>query len=197
MLRHYCPPSAVNMPAPSMPEFATQLAETRYLRALMDDLQQGICFLDERQGLRLWNPGFANLLAAPAGMLQIGQSWPDLLLELARLGRFGPGDPAALVRRLSPAASGNAPQAVQQTLLNGRGCLLQHRPVHDGAVHCGFLTTLIDMRENAPGKEREQLAQKVFLHSPLGIIVTDDRHRIASINPACIQLIGFEKVEFL
>jgi PAS domain-containing protein len=66
----------------------------------------------------------------------------------------------------------------ERTRPNGRTLDIRGVPLADG----GFVTVYTDISEQRASAEREQLAQKVFTHTPTGIIFTDEAHRILSIN---------------
>lgn len=93
-----------------------------------------------------------------------------------------------MVRAQSPAPHHFSEPARTAKTLDIRGA-----PLADG----GFVTIYTDVSERRASAEREQLAQKVFNHTPTGIIFTDEAHRILSINPATTLMTGYEPFELL
>jgi diguanylate cyclase (GGDEF)-like protein/PAS domain S-box-containing protein len=85
------------------------------------------------------------------------------------------------------------PHHVERTRPNGKRLDIRGAPLADGS----FVTIYTDITDQRINAEREQLAQKVFTHTPAGLVVTDDAHRTLSINPATTQMTGYEPFELL
>ena len=79
----------------------------------------------------------------------------------------------------------------ERTRTHGQTLEVRGVPLAEG----GFVTVYTNITERRHSAEREQLAQKVYTHSPAGIIFTDEAHRILSINPATTQMTGHEAFE--
>ena len=187
----------LDTPLNSLPTATGLPAERQYLHALLGHLPQAICILDATLRLQYWNPGLVALLGLQDGDLHSGLPFSERLQELAAAGRFGTGDTAALIRQLTPTPGELPPVARECTLANGRSYLIEHLPQLAQGRPAGIVSIYTDLSEQRANANREHLAQKVFTHTPVGIVLTDREHRIDSINPACIQLTGFEGFELV
>ena len=174
-------------------------AETRrkhtYLQAVMACLPQGISVFDEDLLLRVWNQGFIDVLNLPPAIVHEGAHFSDLIRIPAQRGEYGPGDAEEHVRRITDLAGKFASHRFEQTRPDGRTHLIHGEPLLVDGQLAGFIATYTDVTERRQHDEREQLAQKVFMHSPAGIVFTDEEHRILSINPATTQMTGYEPFE--
>jgi diguanylate cyclase (GGDEF)-like protein/PAS domain S-box-containing protein len=177
-----------------------KLAETRLmhqhdlLQTVIENIPSAISLFDQNQELALYNRNFLTMLDLPPSLV----AQPPVKLESiirfnARRGEYGPGDPEAIVNGVMSKVA--VPQAHQfeRTRPNGNTLEVRGIPLAEG----GFVTVYSDITERRASAEREQLAEKVFTHTPTGIIFTDDAHRILSINPATTQMTGYEPFELL
>ena len=160
-------------------------------------MPQGICVFDENLCLRVWNPGFIEILRLPREIVQDGASYAEIARFMAQRGDFGAGEVEDQVARLENHARRFESYRFERRLPNGRSHLIQGEPLNIDGELAGFITTYIDITERRESAEREQLAQKVFNHTPTGIIFTDDAHRILSSNPATSQMTGYSPAELI
>lgn len=164
------------------------------LQTVIESIPSAVCLFDKEQHLVLHNEKFVRLLDIPPKLMaQTPLSLETLYRYNAERGEYGPGDPAAIVSALLTRAKNQTPRHFERTRPNGKALEVRSVPLADGS----FVTIYTDITERRTSAEREQLAQKVFTHSPAGIIFTDDAHRILSINPATTQMTGYEPFELL
>ncbi len=160
-------------------------------------MPQGISVFDEQLRLRVWNQGFIDALELPPDTVHEGIHFSDVIRIPVARGDYGQGDSEQLVERITARIGKFEAQRLEETRPNGRSYLIQNEPLFIGAESAGFITTYTDISEQRASAEREQLAQKVYTHTPAGIIFTDEVHRILSINPATTLMTGYEAFELL
>ena len=160
-------------------------------------MPQGISVFDENLCLRVWNQGFIEALDLPPGAIHAGIHFSEVIRVPVVRGDYGHGDIEELVERITARIGKFEPHRLEETRPNGRSYLIQNEPLFINQQAAGFITTYADISERRASAEREQLAQKVYTHTPAGIIFTDEEHRILSINPATTQMTGYEAFELV
>ena len=160
-------------------------------------MPQGIGVFDENLRLRIWNPGLVDILGLPPDLVHEGASFAELIRVLAERGEFGSGIVDEIIEQRTALAAKFEPYTYEHTGPRGRTHLFHSEPLRIDGQLAGFVATCTDITERRTSAEREQLAQKVYTHTPAGIIFTDEAHRILSINPATTQMTGYESFELL
>lgn len=160
-------------------------------------MPQGISVFDENLCLRVWNQGFIAALDLPPDTVHEGIHFSEVIRIPVARGDYGQGDSEQLVERITARIGKFEAQHFEETRPNGRSYRIQNEPLFIGELAAGVISTYTDISEQRASAEREQLAQKVYTHTPAGIIFTDEAHRILSINPATTQMTGYETFELL
>ena len=163
------------------------------LKTLVESIPSAISLFNKDERLALFNEEFLHLLDFPADLIVPGTPIEALFRFNAERGEYGPGDTEAIVKHLLERARALEPHHFERTRPNGKTLEIRGVPLADG----GFVTVYTDITERRASIEREQLAQKVYSHTPAGIIFTDEEHRILSINPATTQMTGYETFELV
>ena len=164
------------------------------LHKVIESIPSGVSLFDTKLDLVLYNQEVLRLLDLPSELLaQQPCNLEDILRFNARRGEYGPGDPGAIIAPMVERARKPNHHHIERTRPNGKTLDIRGVPLTDG----GFVTIYTDISERRSSAERDQLAQKVFTHTPAGIILTDDAHRIVSINPATSQITGYEPFELI
>ncbi|HSG23929.1 MAG TPA: PAS-domain containing protein, partial [Azonexus sp.] len=164
------------------------------LQTVLESIPSAVSLFDRDQKLVLHNQELLHLLDFPASLIEQGTVSLETLFRFnAERGEYGPGEPEAIVANLMTRAKSQAPHHFERTRPNGKTLDIRGAPLADG----GFVTIYTDITERRASAERDQLAQKVFNHTPTGIIFTDEAHRILSINPATTLMTGYEPFELL
>ncbi len=163
------------------------------LQTVLETIPSGISVFDRDLNLLLHNREFQRLLDFPEGMLSEQTTLADIFHFNAHRGEYGPGDPGEIIRKLLARANEIKAHRFQRLRPNGVTLDIRGAPLKDG----GFVTIYSDISERQASAEREQLAQMVFNHSPTGIVLTDDGHRILSLNPALSEMTGYDVSELL
>ncbi|UCV19471.1 EAL domain-containing protein [Ferribacterium limneticum] len=187
----------MNLPDASSPTTVDMRRQLAYLQSVVSSMPQGISVFDEQLRLRVWNQGFIDALELPPDAVHEGIHFSDVIRIPVARGDYGQGDSEQLVERITARIGKFEAQRLEETRPNGRSYLIQNEPLFIGAESAGFITTYTDISEQRASAEREQLAQKVYTHTPAGIIFTDEAHRILSINPATTLMTGYEAFELL
>jgi diguanylate cyclase (GGDEF)-like protein/PAS domain S-box-containing protein len=164
------------------------------LHKVIESIPSGVSLFDTNLDLVLHNQEVQRLLDLPAELLAKQPcNLEDILRFNAQRGEYGPGDAEAIIAPMVERARTPSHHHLERTRPNGKTLDIRGVPLTDG----GFVTIYTDISERRSSAERDQLAQKVFIHTPAGIILTDEAHRIVSINPATSQITGYEPFELI
>jgi len=164
------------------------------LQTVIESIPSALSLFDQDGLLALHNQAFRRLLDLPQTLFDDTPVTMEKIFRFnAGRGEYGLGDPEDIVRTLLCRSDKHLPHHIERTRPNGQTLDIRGVPLPDG----GLVTVYTDISERRASAERDQLAQKVFLHTPTGIIFTDEAHRILSINPATSQMTGYDPVELL
>ncbi len=164
------------------------------LRTVIENIPSAISLFDDQQRLVIYNREFCRLLDLPEELVKNSTACLESIFRFnAERGEYGPGDTDAIVNSLLARARTPATHHFERTRPNGKTLDVRGTPLPDG----GFVTVYTDITERRASAEREQLAQMVFTHTPAGIILTDESHRILSLNTATAQMSGYETYELI
>lgn len=172
---------------------ASLRAQHLQLQTVIENIPSGISLFNKAGELIVFNTELQCLLDLPSSILQAGMPLESLFRFNAERGEYGDGNPEQIVSTLLERAKTPVPHHFERTRPNGMLLDVRGVPLPDG----GFVTVYTDITERRNSAEREQLAQKVYIHTPAGIIFTDEAHRILSINPATTQMTGYEPFELI
>ncbi len=164
------------------------------MNTVIESIPSAVSLFNNKQELAHHNSEFVRLLDLPPSLMADKPVTMEKIFAFnAARGEYGPGDQESIVRSLMAKASRAEPHHFERTRPNGKTLDVRGVPLEEG----GFVTIYTDISERRASAEREQLAEKVFNHTPAGIIFTDDAHRILSANPATMQMTGYNAVELL
>ena len=161
------------------------------LQTILESIPSAVSLFNRDGALELCNSEFGRLLDFPDELVQPGATIESMFRFNAERGEYGPGDPEQITRSLMQRIATPTRHYFERTRPNGQTLEVRGVPLPDG----GFVTVYTNVTERRHSAEREQLAQKVYSHSPAGIIFTDEAHRILSINPATTQMTGYDACE--
>ena len=162
------------------------------LHTVIESIPSAISLFNGKLELEHYNQEFLRLLDIPPKMLTDQPVTMEKLFSFnAGRGEYGPGDQQRIVSTLLDKARRAEAHRFERTRPNGITLDVRGVPLECG----GFVTIYTDVSEQRASAEREQLAEKVFNHTPTGIIFTDEAHRILSANPAISQMTGYEPFE--
>ncbi|MBS1190388.1 MAG: domain S-box/diguanylate cyclase protein [Rhodocyclaceae bacterium] len=162
------------------------------LQTVVDNIPSGITLLNRDLELVLYNREVPRLLGMPEDLFNQGTTTlEDLLRFNAKRGEYGPGDEDCIVSAMMARARNPVAHHFERTRPNGLTLDIRGAPLADGSM----VTVYTDITAHKRNEERLQLADKVFAHSPAGIVIADDEHRILSVNPAFTAMTGLEPFE--
>ena len=164
------------------------------LETVIEAIPCAVTLFDSNQQLLLHNREFAQLLELPESLFNDPPVTMERVFRFnAERGEYGPGDPESIVRALLTRTKHPVAHHFERTRPNGQTLDIRGVPLEDGSL----VTIYTDVTERRASAEREQLAQVVFNHTPAGIIVTDENHRVLSLNPAASGMTGRSAGELL
>ena len=161
------------------------------LQTVLESIPSAVSLFNRDAVLELCNAEFGRLLELPEELTRPGTSIEKMFRFNAERGEYGQGDPEQITQTLMQRVGAPTTHHFERTRPNGQTLEVRGVPLAEG----GFVTVYTNITERRHSAEREQLAQKVYTHSPAGIIFTDEAHRILSINPATTQMTGHEAFE--
>ncbi|RZT75783.1 PAS domain S-box-containing protein/diguanylate cyclase (GGDEF)-like protein [Azospira oryzae] len=169
-----------------------KLAEEEYrrqstqLRAVLQNMPQGISVFDEHLRLQLWNEGMREVLGLPAEALYRGVPFEDLVRYPAQRGEYGPGDPEQHVQERKALAMQFKPHRFERTRLDGRTTLVQGEPLFDDGQLTGFITTYTDISESKRNEQalrnQNAILQNILENLPDGVSLYDPEQRMIACN---------------
>lgn len=164
-----------------------------HLKAVLDNMPQGISVFDEHLKLQVWNKGFLEVLGLPEESVFEGADFADLIRIPAKRGEYGPGDPEEHVRAIRDLALRFEPHRFERVRSNGRAHLTEGRPLSiDGRI-AGFITTYTDITERRQAEDLlrcqyEQL-QTLVDNIPSGVTLFNGKHELVVHNAEFRELL--------
>lgn len=166
----------------------------KLLETVIESMPSAISLFDKNEVLALHNQTFLRLLELPQTLFEEAPVTQEKIARFkSERSRLTPAAPDDIIKVLFPPGDKRQAQHYERTRPNGQTLDIRGIPLEDGSL----LTIYTDITERLASAEREQLAQKVFTHSPTGLIFTDEAHRILSCNPATTQMTGYYPSELL
>lgn len=136
--------------------------QSSFLRAVLDNISQGVIVFDKDMKLAAWNHRLDPMLDLPDRLLKVGTPLADIMLYNAERGEYGEGDPKEIVAaRTREIASGKiAPHRYERRRPCGMVVEVRGNPMPGG----GLVTTYADITER---KNSEEAIAKMALRDPL------------------------------
>lgn len=174
---------------------------TILLQRTLEAIEHGICVYDRHQRLVAWNQKYIELAEQPPELVTRGRTLRELIMELAKRGVFGPGDPKELTDARIEQYFGGMVETVEiRTRPDGQIVHIVRSPMPDGSSVSCFTDITAQRtaeRDLMEAKEKAELASRVKteflanmsheLRTPLNSIigfsqilqgdVTDDKRR--------------------
>lgn len=164
--------------------------EAERLDTVLSRLHTGVCVFGPDHRVVLANERYATLIGLPAGWLQRGVSFAEILARLAEQGEFDNlADPKGYVAELL-AADRSVPRTRRRRRPDGTVLDLVSVPLPDG----GFMVAANDVTAlasaEAEAKARADLLQAILSALPHGVAVYGPDRRLAMVNPAYGQIMA-------
>ncbi len=164
------------------------------LRDIIEVIPGGVSLINREGELSIFNQEFLRLLDIPDTLQQRDNLTLEQLFRIsAEQGERDPNDPSTIVKSSLIRAQKQEAYSAERISEAGNTIQIQGIPLPGGH----FVTFHADISAQRASEERDLLAQKVFNHTPTGIIVTDDAHCIVSSNPAANQMMGYNGRELI
>jgi len=119
-----------------------------YLRALLQNLDQGVTVTDEHLNIVFWNNAFFELLNLPDHLKKPVMKYEDLIRYNATRGEYGPGDPEQHVKMRVQASLKFEPHKFERTRPDGHTLQVTGKPLHIDGETFGFISTYVDITEH-------------------------------------------------
>jgi diguanylate cyclase (GGDEF)-like protein len=120
------------------------------LRAVLDNMTQGVCFFDGTRRLLVSNQRYAAIYNLPPNALHVGCSLEEVVDHRYAAGSTPDISRPDYLARLSQTVAANQPSSTIVTLTNGRIVSVCHQPMPDG----GWVATHEDITERQQAEAR-------------------------------------------
>lgn len=169
--------------------------QTFYLKAVLDQLPQGVSVFDEKLHLKHWNEKILDILGLPAEVVVPDVRFEDLIRFPAQRGEYGPGDIEEHIRARRELASRFLPHRFERTRPNGRTNLVEGNPMMMDGQLVGFITTYTDITDHKVAEEnlrqKNQIFQTLINNIPGGVTLFDSDFRLIAWNDEYQHLLEF------
>lgn len=149
---------------------AEEIGESREVLALtVENVTEGVALVDSNLAMVVWNEPFRMHFGYASGRIQVGMNALDLMLETARRGDLGEGDPQTIVETLVHSIRTSERMALEIQRANGRVLSLFRQSLSGGR----FLLVSRDItEERAAARLKDELVSTVSheLRTPLTAI---------------------------
>lgn len=169
--------------------------KSRALEAILEAMPDGVQLVDARRTILATNDRFYEIL----GLAMRGNSRDvshEAMLEMARRGEYGPGDPETLTRQrfktMLERVKAERRVTYQRELKTGRWIEARLRALDDGSLLVLYRDITDDKRREAELERQSLLLQTIFAHFPGGIAVFDKDLRLAAWNERYAEIVGAE-----
>ena len=131
-------------------------AQANILRAVLDNVDQGISLFDANLNSLAFNDRFIELLDLPPQENRVGVPYERFVRTVAERGEYGPGDVESQVRERLDAARRFAPRNYVRQGANGVTIDVRGNPIPGG----GFVTTYTDVTEQGRAEEALRISER-------------------------------------
>ena len=120
------------------------------LRAILDNMTDGITLVDEDLKLRSWNGRFLEIMGLPRELVQDGMHIDELIAFDISRRRYASDDSAEIKRTIFESYRPGQPRKTEYVMANGQHVEVRRRPVPGG----GFVSTYTDVTEQVEARRR-------------------------------------------
>lgn len=167
------------------------------LKAILDNMTDGITLVDERLRLVAWNNRVTEIMGIPRDRIHRGMSIEELAaLDLSR-GQSAPTERDTALRAVRGSFDPDRPYAIQFRIASGQWINIRRRPMPGG----GFVSTYTDVTEQVEARRKADqtllLLEAVMDAVPAMLHVKDRDLRYLMVNREFLECWGFKREEFL
>lgn len=167
--------------------------KSRALEAILEAMPDGVQLVDASRTTLAVNNQLYDIMGLPRRG-SAGDATRESMLEMARRGEYGPGDPEALTQQRIEAmlqrVAAERHVRYQRELKTGRWMEVRLGALDDGGFLSLYRDITDDKRREAEIERQFQLLQTIFAHFPGGIAVYDKDLRLAAWNERYAEIIG-------
>lgn len=169
--------------------------QTVYMKAVLDQLPQGVSVFDEKLRLKHWNEKLLDVLGLAPEVVVPDVPFEELIRFPAQRGEYGPGDIDEHIRTRRELASRFLPHRFERTRPNGRTNLVEGNPMMMDGLLVGFITTYTDITDHKMAEERlrqkNQVFQTLINNIPGGVTLFDGDLGLVAWNDEYQRLLDF------
>ncbi|OAN44817.1 histidine kinase [Paramagnetospirillum marisnigri] len=162
-------------------------SKSNTLETILENVSHGISLFGADLRLVACNGHFADLLSLPPDLARVGTPLAAVLLELARRGEYGPGDPGILATERLAMFTGDQPHLSQRISTNGKVLEVVVNPLPEG----GFVIAHTDISEAKRAEEDLRTLSRAVEQSPVSVVITDPAGNIEYVNPKFVEITGY------
>ena len=167
--------------------------KSRTLEEILKAMPDGVQLVDAGHTTLAINDQLYDLLGLAKRANSADATYKSML-EMARRGEYGPGDPETLTRQrietMLQRVTADRHVRYQRELKTGRWMEVRLRALDDGGFLSLYRDITDDKRREAEIERQFQLLQTIFAHFPGGIAVYDKDLRLAAWNEHYAEIIG-------
>lgn len=167
--------------------------KSRTLEEILKAMPDGVQLVDAGRTTLAINDQLYDILGLTKRAIS-GDATYESMLEMARRGEYGPGDPEELTRQrietMLQRVTADRHVRYQRELKTGRWMEVRLRALDDGGFLSLYRDITDDKRREAEIERQFQLLQAIFAHFPGGIAVFDKDLRLAAWNEHYAEVIG-------
>jgi signal transduction histidine kinase len=167
--------------------------KSRALEEILKAMPDGVQLVDAGRTTLAINDQLYDLLGLPRRG-NSGDATYESMLEMARRGEYGPGNPETLTRQrietMLQRVATDRQVRYQRQLKTGRWMEVRLRALDDGGFLSLYRDITDDKRREAEIERQFQLLQTIFANFPGGIAVFDKDLRLAAWNERYAEIIG-------
>ncbi len=167
--------------------------QSQQLQAVLQNMPQGICVVDDQLRLQVWNDSFLDVFDLPREIIYKDASFEELTGYLATRGEFGPGDVHEIVEARKQRALEFNSYRFERS--RGRTHLVQGQPLFDDRGVFGFVTTYTDITDRKLAEEdlqaKNQILQNLLDSFPGGVVLYAKNLRMITCNAQFRRLLDY------
>jgi diguanylate cyclase (GGDEF)-like protein len=137
--------------------------QSMLLNTVLENVEEGISYYDEKLNLRIFNARYFELQGIPEGTFSIGENLEHIFRYRAKQGEYGEGDVEEIVKSKIGLARQFQPHSYEHTRPNGQVILVSGKPIGDDSMVASYR----DITERVK-QERELLHTGEALKSRIG-----------------------------
>jgi two-component system cell cycle sensor histidine kinase PleC len=168
-----------------------EIAEkSELLAATLESMDQGIMVVGADRGIRMWNSRVIEQHALPEDFLRVGMPASEVVMQLARQGEYGAGNPGSIGRERLAMLRDEYGTVFERRHSSGAFIERRRRPMPDGGIVLTY-TDVTDLTEHERALEEKTTHLTAVLASmDQGMLVLDQHTNIRTWNQRAVDLLN-------